>query len=217
MTGSRGERGERGQQGDHGQSGDTGLTGDQGKTGITGAAGAEGRHGAAGAAGAAGTAGAPGLRGPRGLPFSTKAQLVMYVGIVGLFIYGLHISSDASQKAQSAAKRATDANIDIEFQAFSNCVRNNITSGVIAANSTLFEGRERVIAERIANNLYPVLDCKATAETGKTVRIAPAERDKYVAVIVETGRAPIIADSKVVGSRKTVLEGIETLEQAGSP
>jgi hypothetical protein len=94
-------RGERGPTGDHGQHGDAGEPGPQG------------------------TQGTQGKRGPMGA--LGRWQLLIYLALVAVFLYGLHQSSQASEEARDAAM-ATKRQAQITDRANAqrrseNCIR----------------------------------------------------------------------------------------------
>ena len=99
-----------------------------------------------------------------------------------------------------------------------NCIRSNINSAVIKGSATRPRpgqtAKEHRGALALAKNLYPIIDCKRTEEEERPVFLSDRETRRYVG-LVYTGRAPIVKDSRVIGSRLTLLEGVESVEDVG--
>ncbi len=95
----------------------------------------------------------------------------------------------------------------VQFVALENCIRNNINSGLVNVS---------VENEQIAKNLYPIVNCKRFVLTGELVPLAEAEKKKYVA-LVSKGKAPIVKDGKVAGGRDYLLQGVNSVDDAGKP
>lgn len=104
----------------------------------------------------------------------------------------------------------------VQFQALNTCVRSNINSAIInlSARSGHQTKAQQAVSLKIAEHLYPILDCKQTQQGVATVRLSPAETDKYIKVVAE-GRAPIVNHGRVIGSRVSVLAGVTSVEGAG--
>ncbi len=199
--------------GDHGQSGDEGSRGRAGERGESGERGDTGHVGERGAEGAEGAEGLRGLRGERG-PSHWLPYVIMGVAVViALLIF------DRQLNRVDKLAEANEANVEaVRFGQFGGCVRDNINAAVISLSfSGAKPGPSRTPAKvaqglRIVN-LYPVLNCKASVG-GPPVKLAPAQVKKYVAVVA-TGRAPIVKDGMVIGSRDSVLDGVKSFKDVG--
>lgn len=101
-----------------------------------------------------------------------------------------------------------------------NCIRANVNAAVIhkrAQHPIAGAPGVNIITVQIADALYPILDCKQSLLRGESVQLNEEETVRY-ADIVAGGRAPIIANGHVLPqSRKTLLDGVRSVEQAGHP
>ncbi len=232
MSQDRGAPGERGPKGDHGQAGDTGDvgidgqrgwvgergdrgdSGDRGIAGERGPKGDHGQHGEQGARGAEGVQGAEGAEGVQGLPggFVAKRTSQVIGVLMGLVLLLGGVAVYNVDQLDKEVQRT-------EFRALDACVRQNINSALVTLNSQRpqanFTPLRIANARRRARNLYPVLDCRRAILTGETVQLAEAEKAKYVRH-VDRGRAPVVRDGKVVGSRSSVLQGVKSVDDAGN-
>ncbi len=195
MIGERGDRGDRGILGERGPKGDHGQHGEQGGVGLTGEDGVRG------------ATGLTGEQGPRGLPVSRWTQLAAYVVVVAVAAYSFYGISQTEGKVEKQSE-ATKA------QGIGNCTRSNINSAIITLSSQ--SGRPGAISPKIAENLYPVLECRLTAKSGKGVALSDAEKMKFIKLVAQ-GRAPTVVQGKVVGSRDTVIPGIVSYPDVGKP
>lgn len=133
----------------------------------------------------------------------------------GLTVLALVITLFSVQQVQILADKNKNGVQEAQLEALRNCIRANINSAVVQITAT-GEQNSNPKFERIADKLFPVLDCKKTLLTKKSVMLAADEVERYVWV-VKQGRFPIVLDGKIVGSRSSLLEGVESLDQAGQP
>jgi hypothetical protein len=169
-----------------------------GRPGEQGTAGGVGGRGGDGGAGGQGKDGCRGVRGHRG-----RSQYLPYVCAVAVAFFSWGASSHAVDKIDRQADRTA-------FEALRNCIRANVNAAVIKASFTTDQ------AAPVAKALYPIVDCKQAVLTGTTIELSPTETRKYVALVVK-GRAPIINLGHVVGSRPSILAGLNSVDQAGKP
>ena len=107
-----------------------------------------------------------------------------------------------------AIKSNGDQSDRVGLEALRNCIRSNYTSATFKRPGTN-------IPIETQENLFPIIDCKASQLSGKLIVINKVETDKYTALVLK-GRAPIINKGKVVGFRGSLLQGIESVEEAGT-
>lgn len=98
----------------------------------------------------------------------------------------------------------------ISFEAIRGCIRQNLNSAIVVSSAPENSRLE------LASTLYPIIDCKNAVVNGNYVELSNVESDKYVSLVLK-GRAPIINNGKVVGSRARVLEGLEKVDKIGTP
>lgn len=195
-----GERGERGRRGDVGPRGDEGLVGPHGHVGEPGAEGAEGTPGPAGPAGLDLNG-----RSPFARLMPLLAALFALVAVAGV-VFAL-LALQQTHSVQGVLERQVQT---AQLEGLRNCVRNNINAAVVRISQARPERGPKAAAQdaadnRIADNLYPVLDCLQTQRQGQSVKLSPAQTREYVGLVAR-GRAPIITGGKVTGSSPSALD-----------
>lgn len=143
------------------------------------------------------------------------AGLVLIAALVvgGVILYAIRSGQEARDQDRELTKR-------LALEQVRSCIRNNILSATfvysVEQQDTDSTPAERHRNRALVDHLYPVLWCARSLSTGRSVALPLDEKRKYVD-IVGKGRAPIVSDDgRVIGSRKTVLEGITVLEETGS-
>lgn len=196
MTGVRGERGRRGDVGPRGDEGLVGPPGDVGESGAEGAAGPVGEPGVAGLE----------LNGhsPFARLMPLLATLFALVAVAGV-VFAL-LALQQTRSVQGVLERQVQA---AQLESLRNCIRNNINAAVVRISVTRPEpGRtaaQDAADNRIADNLYPVLDCLQSQRQRRSVKLSLEQSSRYVR-LVTAGRAPIVTGGKVTGSRPSVLD-----------
>jgi hypothetical protein len=191
--------------GGRGEPGGPGGTGGEGHPGGAGGTGGEGHAGHGGGPGGHGGRGERGERGESGKSghgFGWRDAL-LYSCVFAACFYTYVSTTSTVNKVDRQGDRTS-------FETLRNCIRANVNSAVIKSSVAQHNG----LGAPIAKALYPIVDCKAGVLTGHVVELSPAETQKYVAIVVK-GRAPIINKGKVIGSRPTILEGLNNVDQAG--
>ncbi len=153
---------------------------------------------------------------------NTVMALAALVSSLVLFLNLLETADTAAGTARTAAKAAVVAKAltkRVQLQTFQNCVRGNILSALQNGRAverppgrTEEQRRERIV---VASHLFPILDCKQSQLKGN-VELSEPQKQIYIALVLR-GRAPIVNMGKIVGSRTSVLQGVESLDQAGKP
>lgn len=96
-----------------------------------------------------------------------------------------------------------------------NCIGRNIQAAVVHERAS-HPVKPVVITPLIAARLYPIVDCKQSLLKRRTIAISAVEARRYTA-LVTSGRAPVILNGRVVGSRSSLLQGVRSIEDVGHP
>jgi hypothetical protein len=119
-------------------------------------------------------------------------------------------------QGQVADIRATQERV--EFENLRNCIRANVNAALVQLSVQAEDTdtpQESASNKRIAR-LYPILDCRQSQIQGRSMELSPIQTRTYIGLVTR-GRAPIIRDGQVVGSRSSVLEGITSPDDVGKP
>lgn len=145
----------------------------------------------------------------------------MVLGLIVLLVVSLTVQGKLIDDQGNTADNLAVTVGTTQLEQLRNCIRANINAAVIHKRSEhpIKSGQPgvNIITPEIADQLYPILDCKQSLLRGTSVQLNDAETVRY-ADIVAGGRAPIIANGHVLPqSRKTLLDGVRSVEQAGHP
>lgn len=134
---------------------------------------------------------------------------VLMAAVIGLVLLCGYLVGEGRNQNDRIKESVASA----QLEQLRNCVRANINSAIIKLS--VARPGATPAERKIAAKLYPILDCKQTQVTRTAVPLTGGQDEKYVA-LVAAGRAPVVNDGKVIGSRASVLEGIKSIEQAGT-
>lgn len=93
--------------------------------------------------------------------------------------------------------------------ALRSCVRSNLMSALVHQPGG-------PIPLKSSERLFPILDCKQTIIQNRIIILSDPEEKKYSSIVLR-GRAPIVNNGKVIGSRTILLQGVQNFSDAGRP